>query len=260
MMAIWIRLKIVLHVQDRRHSALQEETVEVDKSFIEMMEEVWWNNKEETVEVDKNLIELIAEVWLSNQEKAAEVEWINQEEAAEVEWINQEEAAEVEWINQEEAVELIWQWNLIEEIVELDRNNIKHQTNLEETAEVEWKKSQDPSTFQIHMDKKKMSVKNSRYILIKKSTMRQTNTLTNSDREVRAQGEETEMMIGRWMKEIEARKINLILMTTNAIDVDLTVVKEVILWIDNIEVMHKMKDIDKRNSDLSEVIDVTIRG
>lgn len=49
-------------------------------------------------------------------------------------------------------------------------------------------------------------------------------------------------------------------MTTNAIDVDLTVVKEVILWIDNIEVMHKMKDIDKRNSDRSEVIDVTIRG
>jgi len=249
MMAIWIRSEIVLHVQDRRHSALQEETVEVDKSFIVMMEEVWWNNKEETVEVDKNLIELIAEVWLSNQEKAAEVEWINQEEAA-----------EVEWINQEEAVELIWQWNLIEEIVELDRNNIKHQTNLEETAEVEWKKSQDPSTFQIHMDKKKMSVKNSRYILIKKSTMRQTNTSTNSDREVRAQGEETEMMIGRWMKEIEARKINLILMTTNAIDVDLTVVKEVMLWIDNIEVMPKMKDIDKRNSDRSEVIDVTIRG
>jgi len=249
MMAIWIRLEIVLHVQDRRHSALQEETVEVDKSFIEMMEEVWWNNKEETVEVDKNLIELIAEVWLSNQEKAAEVEWINQEEAA-----------EVEWINQEEAVELIWQWNLIEEIVELDRNNIKHQTNLEETAEVEWKKSQDPSIFQIHMDKKKMSVKNSRYILIKKSTMRQTNTLINSDREVRAQAEETDMMIGRWMKEIEARKINLILMTTNAIDMDLTVVKEVILWIDNIEVMHKMKDIDKRNSDLSEMIDVTIRG
>ena len=62
------------------------------------------------------------------------------------------------------------------------------------------------------------------------------------------------------MKEIEARKINLILMTTNAIDVDLMVVKIVILWIDNIEVMHKMKDIDKRNSDLSEVIDVTIRG
>lgn len=47
------------------------------------------------------------------------------------------------------------------------------------------------------MDKKKMSVKNSRYILIKKSTMRQTNTLINSDREVRAQGEETDMMIGR---------------------------------------------------------------
>jgi len=62
------------------------------------------------------------------------------------------------------------------------------------------------------------------------------------------------------MKEIEAHKINLIRMTTNAIDVDLTVVKEVILWIDNIEVMHKMKDIDKRNSDRSEVIDVTIRG